>query len=166
MIMEPRVVISSIGPQVRVSAGSASPAQVRLQVVHPRIAVSPVGARGAAGASGDTAGYDVTAAEAISGHRAVYVDDLGLLRAASPGLIPEFPPVGIITAAVMAGAAIRVQPAGLVTEGSWNWNQGPIYLGPNGTLTQVVPLTGAIFEIGASAGPTRLMVAPRLVALI
>lgn len=81
------------------------------------------------------------AADNLSGHRAVLLNDAGQLEYAS-NTDPQhgFKILGIIRGAVMVGEPTPISVAGEVSEPSWNWTLNlPIWLGTDGLITQVVP---------------------------
>jgi hypothetical protein len=60
-----------------------------------------------------------------------------------------------------AGDLIGIRYSGPVDEPSWTWTPGlPIFLGPNGTLTQTRPTVGIMLIVGQALSPTRIMVRP------
>ena len=120
-----------------------------------------VGPPGPSGSAGVTATR--TAGEALGGHRAVAIRTDGKAWYVSPtdALVSVF---GLTTGAASLGADVAIQSAGEMIEPSWNWTQGPVYLGASGTLTQTVPVAGAIVEIGIAGGPTSITINPRVVA--
>lgn len=128
--------------------------------------VGPPGERGLTGADGPPTNPNTLfeAGEAIGGHRAVFVAPDGKLWLADPATAVASPPIGISVGAGAAGAQVPVRSTGLVTESSWSWAGGPIYLGAGGLLTQVVPTAIVMFLIGVSAGPTKMRLDPRLIA--
>lgn len=108
----------------------------------------------------------VIAGEAIGGHRAVVINPDDRVWLADPATAGASPPVGISVSAASAGTPIPIRTSGLTTETSWNWVSGPIYLGAGGTLTQTVPTMGAIVSMGVAAGPDRMRVDPKLIAIL
>lgn len=67
--------------------------------------------------------------------------------------------VGIaVTAASNPGDTISVRTDGEMSDGSWNWASGAVYLGANGVLTQTAPLTGFVLEIGRVRAPTKIII--------
>lgn len=104
------------------------------------------------------------AGEAIGGHRAVVIKADGKVWLVSPADAEASGVAGITTGAVAAGGQVPIASFGEVEEAGWNWAPGPIWLGANGALTQIVPNAGAIVSLGVSAGPTKMIVSPRLIA--
>lgn len=109
------------------------------------IAVAVPGPPGPPGTGGGGSRLEVTgtAAQALSGHRAVYRRSDGLIDYADAGnLAHRNAAIGITTGAASSGATVTVVMAGEMTEGSWSWAApGLIFLGANGALTQSVPAT-------------------------
>lgn len=124
------------------------------------------GPRGPTGISGAQPEFNAVAGEDIGGHRAVFIADDGKAYYADPSTAGATPPVGISKNAAAVDALVTVQTGNDLTESSWAWEPGPVYLAADGTLSQTVPTSGAIFLIGVAAGATRLRVTPQLIALI
>lgn len=96
-----------------------------------------------------------TAGTALSGHRAVVVaSDIATYADSTTNPAAT----GITTGAVTNGSAVTVQTTGEMVEPSWNWSNGSVYLGSTGLLTQTLPSSGAIVEIGIATAPTKLLI--------
>lgn len=96
---------------------------------------------------------NVIAAEALGGNRAVTVDGFH----ANPEDADRFG--GITLTSGVLGATVGVLVKGLMTEGSWNWTPDqPIFIGPNGVLTQSPSTTGLIRRIAWAMSPTQINV--------
>ena len=134
-----------------------SPIKATLQVGQ-----GPAGAQGAPGSSGATS-YIYSAAQPISGHRAVMLNGAGEVTYPSAANLSDASLVlGVSTNAASTGQAVTVVRTGEVTEPSWNWvGRNPVYLGIDGVLTQNVPvLPASLFSlvIGIPISPTKLFV--------
>jgi hypothetical protein len=117
----------------------------------------------------DAISYDIamTAAEDVGGHRAIAADAQGDAVHGDPASAAGgLPVIGMSLNAASIGDEVIIRTAATVEEPAWNWAPGSIYLGAEGTLTQVVPVSGAIVVVGTAVGPHRIRVAPRLVARI
>ena len=66
--------------------------------------------------------------------------------------------VGITQHAIMPGATGDVQVDGVMTEPSWSWSHGPIFLGNNGNLTQTPPTTGFLLRLGRAVTATSILI--------
>jgi hypothetical protein len=69
--------------------------------------------------------------------------------------------VGITETSAASGGAVQVINDGVITDGSWTWTAGPVYLGEDGALTQTVPASpGQAFNlrVGTAVSATRLVV--------
>lgn len=101
-----------------------------------------------------------TAAITLSGHAAVHRNPDGTFEYAS-ATAPEHiaAPIGVTTGAVSAGGDATVVMLGEITESSWSWTPGPVFLGVGGGLVQTLP-SGAEFlaVIGTAVSPTTLYV--------
>lgn len=103
--------------------------------------------------------FSAEAGENLSALRAVRLDGLNKLRYASNDTATNANAVGIITAAVSAGATGNVRYAGLLSDASWSWSQGAIYIGDNGVLTQTAPSGGLIMrEIARAISTTQIII--------
>jgi hypothetical protein len=65
---------------------------------------------------------------------------------------------GIASNSVQAGGDLDIQFSGAITNSGWNWNNGPVFLGPSGTLSQTAPTVGFCQIIGIPINPTTLLV--------
>lgn len=111
------------------------------------IQLNAAGPQGIPGTSGTTT--TKIAGTAIGGHRAVILDAAGLAHYADNQTLSHRDSVyGITLNAAGSGSEIQIEiPTGGITEPSWNWTpQQPIWLGANGTLTQTVPSSPAVFR--------------------
>jgi hypothetical protein len=100
------------------------------------------------------------AATNLSGHRAIrvvsglaYVCDGS--NASHAGRC-----IGISTGAVVAGDDVNIQTSGLLTEPSWNWADGPVYVGASGVLTQSLAGLAYIHQIGLAVSATQIDINP------
>jgi len=112
-------------------------------------------------ASGTTAQVQLTAvaAVALSGHRAVTPRPDGTLEYASNAVAAHLhAPLWITLGAVTAGQSATVLAYGALIESSWAWTPGaPLFLGPNGLLTQTPPVAPAalfLAQVGTATGAT------------
>lgn len=106
------------------------------------------------GGSGETT-VNITAGENLGGHRAVLATGLY----ADSGALSTALVIGITTSATAIGETAALRVSGEVTEVSWNWDVSkPVYLGLTGLLTQTVPTTGVIVEIGKPTAATKLLI--------
>jgi hypothetical protein len=102
---------------------------------------------------------EVAAGENLSGQKAIAVVGGTALHAdhdiaGQRGLVR-----GITTGAVGNGDIARVQVYGPLREPSWSWTPGlPIYVGNNGALTQLAPLTGWLQQIATADSPTQIFI--------
>jgi hypothetical protein len=124
---------------------------VKVYKVNPDYTVSEL----AAGSSTQEGVVSITAGQALSGQRAVlasgvYADNSSIATALA---------IGITTGAVSNGASATVKVSGSIIEPTWSWTLGlPVYLGTGGLLTQTVPTTGVVLEIGKPVTSTQLFI--------
>lgn len=107
-----------------------------------------------------------TAGEALSGHRAVKIAGDGKAYYVSPGDADVDAIAGITVGAASAEADASIMANGEMTEGSWSWTPGPVWLATNGVPTQTAPTSGAVVRLGTALGATTMFVEPRLIAIL
>lgn len=135
-----------------------SPLQGLQAVTATALQVGPQGPPGSI--TGDGSVPTFTAGAALSGHMAVRaVGDGSVVYASADQPSQAGTVLGITTGAAQAGAQVSVVTAGPVDEPSWAFAPGPVWLGLNGALTQVLPQGGMLQQIGIALLPTRLLVA-------
>lgn len=119
------------------------------------------GPQGAKGDPGDISQIH-EAGENLSGHRAIRVA-AGLAyycdgtNSAHTGLC-----IGITAGAATAGDDATVQTVGLMTEPSWTWTEGPVFVGASGILTQSLSGLAFIQQVGIATSATTLDINPQL----
>jgi hypothetical protein len=93
----------------------------------------------------------LVASTSISALRCITTDSSGLAKYATPDSLANAVVIGISTTSGNAGETITVKTSGQLTDASWSWTKGTIYLGSNGALTQTAPSGGAIVVHAAKA---------------
>jgi hypothetical protein len=138
------------------------PVELTFLTVGESIELGP-GLPGPPGPPGPVGGNGLgTASRPLSGHRVVTALPDGSLDYASnddPAHLAA--PLWITTTAAGTGDEVAFVVVGPVTEPSWNWTPGPVYLGANGVLTQTPPTApAAVFlaQIGFATSLTTLFV--------
>lgn len=117
------------------------------------------GPPGPPGPAGDGSTITKIATANISGHRVVIASGSNGAAIADKDTPDHMHRViGITRGAATTGSQIQIAGAGEMTEPSWNWSLGPVWLGSDGVLTQTLPTTGFILMIGTAIAPTVLMV--------
>jgi hypothetical protein len=86
----------------------------------------------------------LTAGMSISALRCITTNGAGEAVYATPDTLANAVVVGISTTAGGAGDTITVKTTGELSDASWSWTKGAIYLGANGVLTQTAPSGGSI----------------------
>jgi hypothetical protein len=117
--------------------------------------------QGPSGPPGAGVSNSLVALQPIGGHRVVIASGLN-----GADYADAFNPlhfgrvVGVTTGAADGGAMLLAQSAGPIDEASWNWiPDEDIWLGPNGTLTQVLPAEAAFVQrVGFAQTPTHMWV--------
>ncbi len=118
---------------------------------------------------GDYATETITrnAGAALSGQTAVYISTAdNMAYPAVPDSTARYC-IGITTEAAAMGAPVKIKVQGVFQEPSWAWSPGtPVWLASAGGLTQTLPTTGALFQVGTPFGPTALRIGPQIIALL
>lgn len=128
-------------------------------VARPVSVAVPISSPGAQGPKGDPGGttFQRPSAGPMSALRVVY-EAGGAVAPADP---QDGEQVGAIiglavTAAGAPGVPIDIQAQGAVNDAGWAWADGPVFLGPAGTLTQIPPDDGWEVVVGWALSPTRI----------
>ena len=101
----------------------------------------------------------LTAGASLSALRAVTTNSSGEAVYASTDTLGNAQVVGITMGAASSGAQVGVKTFGPISDASWNWTKGPVFLGTNGALTQTAPSGGAIIvQVGRALTATQLFV--------
>lgn len=101
----------------------------------------------------------LTAAANLSALRAVTTDANGDAVYASNDTVQNAMVVGITANAANSGQVVTVKTSGILTDASWNWTKGLVFLGTNGQLTQTPPTAGAILVyVGRALTATQLQI--------
>jgi hypothetical protein len=93
----------------------------------------------------------LVASTSLSALRCITTDSSGLAKYATPDSLANSVVIGISTTAASTGQNITIKTSGQITDASWNWTKGAIYLGANGSLTQTAPTGGDIIVHVAKA---------------
>ena len=116
-----------------------------------------VGPQGPAGTNANTT-ITAVAGEDLSGHRAVVLVSNIAYYADSTDVSHALKVSGITTGAALTSATATIQVNGELTEPSWSWSDGPIFIGINGQLTQTVPSSGFILEVAKAITSTKILI--------
>lgn len=107
------------------------------------------------------------AGDALGGQVAVYLAGDGKAYKADKTSALSRLVVGVTTGAAVLGAPATIQIGGIMTEGSWSWlGTEVVWLGVSGLLTQTIPSTDYLVQVGVPAGPTKLRIEPQLIAKV
>lgn len=124
------------------------------------------GPQGPAGASGSAEASVFVAGENISGHALIKVVGGLAYQCDAATLGDTGKAIGIATGAVSVGGNVSVQQGGQLTEPSWSWTEGPVYVGATGFLTQ--NLSGLLYlhQIGVALSATTINIAPQMAVIL
>jgi len=117
------------------------------------------GPPGPPGPAGDGSTITKIASTSIGGHRVVIASGSSGAAIADKDTPDHMHRViGITKGAANSGSQVEIAGAGEMTEPSWSWSVGPVWLGSNGLMTQTPPTTGFLLMIGTAIAPTVLMI--------
>jgi hypothetical protein len=86
----------------------------------------------------------LVASTSLSALRCITTNSSGEAVYATPDTLANAVVIGISTTAGNTGETITIKTSGQLSDASWNWTKGAIYLGANGVLTQTAPSGGSI----------------------
>lgn len=151
---------------VVVSTTAAASVQVS-PVVNEVQVLGAAGIRGPKGEKGEaTLTRTHEAGTHLSGHRAIRVSNGLAYTADGTNAAHAGRCIGITTGAVVQGADATIQTVGTITEPSWTWNDGAVFVGANGVLTQSLSGLAFVQQIGVATSPTSIDINPQLPILI
>lgn len=115
------------------------------------------GPAGPVGPSGATT-ISLIANGAIGGHRLIAGDDMGRAEygdRTDPTQIGRI--VGMSLSAAADGQPVPIAIGGEISEPSWAWMPGPLWLGTAGIPTQIPPSSGILQYIGSAITSTKII---------
>lgn len=99
------------------------------------------------------------AAENVSPYRALIIDAAGKVWHADKDSITDRDRViGINKNATGINDLTELQTTGAITNQSWSFNPGPVFVNTAGTLTQVEPTSGYVVKMGIALSATKLLI--------
>jgi hypothetical protein len=119
---------------------------------------------GGGGSSGDV--VTRIASENLSGHRVVYADSPNTVAYASASDYGQARRiVGLTKGAASLGDNVDIQFQNIINEPGWSWVEGKdVYLGENGFITQTVPVSGNIVQVGSAVSATAMQLGFNFIA--
>jgi hypothetical protein len=100
----------------------------------------------------------INSAVTLSGHKVVLAGATGVAPASSTNFDHANRAIGITTGASSLGQTATVRREGEMTEPSWAWALGPVYLGADGALVQPAPSAGFVQEVAIALTPSKILV--------
>lgn len=97
---------------------------------------------------------EVIASYILNGHRIVQIFDGEAIYADNETAYDG--QLAITMSSVDAGSSFKAYTTGVVTEPSWSFNKGPVFLGKNGLLTQIKPTIGTVVLVGRAISQTAI----------
>jgi hypothetical protein len=121
-----------------------------------------VAAPASAGSAGNNIRDTYTCGENIVAYRAVKIVNGELFHCDATDAADADECVGISIQSASLGDTATIVFNGEITEPSWTWSQGAVYVGANGALTQSVSGLAFIQQIASSIAPTKVIVDVKL----
>ena len=90
----------------------------------------------------------------LGGHRVVQIFD-GLASYAN-NTDAYYGQLALTMSSVEEGATFKAYTTGVVSEPSWNFVKGPVFLSVNGLITQTKPTTGTVVLVGRAISQTSM----------
>lgn len=101
----------------------------------------------------------VTSIGPLSAHIVVYASDAGVVAADKDTLESQDRILGVTINAVSgAGQDVEIIGIGRITDPSFSFTPGPIWLGDNGALTQTKPTVGLLVQVATAVTSTSIFV--------
>lgn len=95
----------------------------------------------------------------LSAHIIAYADNAGVIAADKDSLIIQDRILGLtMNSASAAGQDVEIIGQGRVTDPSFSFTPGPIWLGNSGALTQSKPATGILVQVATAYTATSIFV--------
>lgn len=136
--------------------------QIQVQNIEPRIVIdnSPITVTVESGGFVPSSqGVVLVAGANISALRAITTNVNGEAVYASNDTLANAQVIGISNTGANAGSPVTIKTSETISDPSWNWTKGTVFLGTNGQLTQVAPTSGAILvHVGRAITPTTLLI--------
>ena len=109
-----------------------------------------------------------TASIGLSALRVVILDNAGQFAYADSATVSHaYRVAGILPYAISQDAEGLAQRLGESADASWNWARGsPIYLGNNGQLTQIPPITGFLLIVAQPVNAITINLLPSIPILL
>jgi len=114
--------------------------------------------QGPPGPPGENPSLYIIASTNIGGHRVVKSTLTGCTYADSAVLSDLGKILGITSSATEQGNLTKIHTSGEIEESTWNFTTGPVYLGSTGVLTQTLPATGFIQQVGVAISSTKIAI--------
>jgi hypothetical protein len=144
---------------------SPSPRQVAVTQEPREVEINLAGLQGPPGTSGGET-FIAPCGEIVAVNRVVKVVN-GLVYLAQPTLANAKLAIGVSMNNVgQIGDLITVRTDGKWLDSGWAWSPGSIYWGAGGILTQVVPTSGPVLEVGRAISATEVIFDLQLIAML
>lgn len=101
----------------------------------------------------------IDAGEYVGGHRVVAQVNGSVVMASNLNLSHMNNILGLTLGPANLGGELQIQFSGYIVEPSWSWNlTKAIYLSTNGLLTQTMPTTGFLQQIGTVISSNKVLI--------
>jgi hypothetical protein len=120
--------------------------------------VAASGLQGPAGPASTDSVLTLSATLAIGGHKVAKADSGGISPASSDSPGDYGRVIGVSIGAAAQGSQAQIQTRNIITDTSWTWSSGPIFLGLAGALTQTPPAIGIYQQVAVAMSTTSILV--------
>lgn len=101
--------------------------------------------------------FNATAGESLSALRVVYSTGAAVFSLSHTDTVNAKRVFGLTMSAAGSGSSVRIRRIGVVSDASWAWLPGFVWLGLNGQLTQSPPTTGVCLIVGEALSATQIL---------
>lgn len=98
------------------------------------------------------------AGEDVAPNRVVYINAGKVYLADKDNLTDRDKVIGITKTAAIINNLVDVYTTNTVTNTSWNWNPGVVYVDTGGAMTQTEPTSGFIVQVGVVVNATTIFI--------
>ena len=128
-----------------------------MSFLHAKSSNTTVNVSGGGGSGGGAVTNTFTSVGPVSAHKVLAATGAGIVYADKDTLTDQDKISGLSVSSVgAAGEEVTYVSSGLVTDSSFAFSVGPVYLSNIGAMTQTKPTSGLLVQIGIAIEPTTL----------
>lgn len=128
-----------------------------MSFLHAKASNTTVNVSGGGGSGGGAVTNTFTSVGPVSAHKVLASTLAGVVYADKDTLTDQDKIIGLsVSSAGAAGEEVTYVSSGLVTDPSFSFSAGPIYLGNAGALTQTKPTSGLLVQVAIAIEADKL----------